>query len=121
MWKTLLRTASWQDIRQLLSPKFLRVFPRAQIVAALGELFDNYRDAEAFDRAVDRRSDTLQQLVLPVRLAPDEPVAGDTKHRHGQMILDLYFHQLFDDSPTLLDLRREQFEAANGTLIWSAR
>ena len=119
MWWTLLRTLNVGDLKQLLSGEFFRVFPARQIAGAVGELIENFQDTERFEAAVGRRREALQQLGLPVRAVTDRETDGETRPYHGATILTLYFHQLFDEAPTLLDLRRRCFEPADGELVWA--
>jgi hypothetical protein len=88
-------------------------------MAALKELYGNYRDSEGFERAVADRRRGLEEADLPVTLDPEADPAGDTEHRHGELLLTLYFHQLFSDGPTILDMRRERFAAHDGEFTWS--
>jgi len=119
MWKFALRATQLGDIRKLLSPKFFRVFPTSKIRDAVGELYSNYRDGERFDRAVERRADSLEVAEVPVRIDPELEPHDSSRHDHGAAVLELYFHQLFEEGAALLDLRRARFEARDRELEWS--
>lgn len=119
MWKNLLGTARFNDIRNLLSPKFFRVFPSSKIRSTLTELFGNYRDADRFQQVVEDRSELAAEHDIPIRIDLDRDPDPDGPHDHGRALLSLYFRQLFEPGPTILDLRRDRFEAEEEGLVWT--
>lgn len=119
MWRRLLKTTGASDISTVLSPSFFRVFPVSRMMQAARALTSNYRDRDGFERAVDQRDAALRTRDIPVRIRADRQTTGETDVEDGQTLLILYFQQLFDDTPTLLDLRRERFDATDDGLVWS--
>ena len=116
-----MHTVRADDLRQLLSPAFFRVFSTTKIARAVRELVGNYRDEMAFRRAVDRRRTAMREADIPVELECTLGPGEETVVEDGDQVLAIYFHQLFDDVPTLLDLRRDRFVRRNETLTWAPR
>ncbi|HSO38999.1 MAG TPA: hypothetical protein VLT33_41000 [Labilithrix sp.] len=122
----MIKRTEWRPFLDLLSPSFFRVVPAGPLFAELRRLASLYRSPEAFARAVSHRRESLARAGLPVLLidAGDRPAGagdgdGDAAQR-GQRVLELYFHQIFDDGLTLLDMRRDRFSDGEGKrLRWS--
>lgn len=119
MWKFLARTTRLRELRQLLSPKFFRVFPSSKISRALREVIGNYRDEEKFEMVLDQRQGHLEASDIPIRLELGRETQGHDRVEVGRSILALYFRQLFDPDPALLDVRRERFDTEGADLVWS--
>jgi hypothetical protein len=129
MFWALIKQTEWKPFLDLLSPSFFRVVPAGPLLAELRRLAALYRNADIFERAVTRRSASLASARLPIEVTaakradtPPKPMDAAAARARGQRILELYFHQIFDDGLTLLDLRQGRFtqpEAGDGALLWS--
>lgn len=113
----MIKRTEWRPFLELLSPSFFRVVPAGSLFTELRQMASLYRSAEDFERAVAQRGVSLERAELPIRIvaavasaAPADPAA------RGQRVLELYFHQLFEEGLTLLDLRRARF---SGEISWS--
>lgn len=121
LW-TVIRQTQWRPFLDLLSPSFFRVVPPGPLLAELRRLAALLRSAPDFDRAIDHRRVSLERAGLPIRLvtgAPPVMNASVNAALRGQRVLELYFHQVYSDGLTLLDLRRDRFSEDGGALVWS--
>ncbi|MDP3504972.1 MAG: hypothetical protein Q8S33_31835 [Myxococcales bacterium] len=121
LW-TVIRQTQWRPFLDLMSPSFFRVVPAGPLLAELRRLLALFRSAPAFDRAIDHRRLTLERAGLPIRIgtgAPPVMSASTDATLRGQRVLELYFHQVFSDGLTLLDLRRDRFSEEGGALVWT--
>jgi hypothetical protein len=122
LW-TLIRRTEWRPFLDLLSPSFFQVVPARPLVTELGRLASLYRSADNFQQATEHRRVSLERAGLPVRIVVGADARGSgsavgNPKDSGQRVLELYFHQVFSDGLSLLDLRRERFSEAPGALLW---
>jgi hypothetical protein len=126
---TLVRQTEWKPFLDLLSPSFFRVMPAGPLLAELRRLAALYRNADTFARAVALRGASLTRAGLPIEVtaakradSPAKSMDAAAARARGQRVLELFFHQIFDEGLTLLDLRQERFaqaETGEGALRWS--
>lgn len=121
MWQTLLKTVRFGDLKQVLSPRFFRVFSAGKIVGVIRELLSNYRDAKRFQKVLDRRSESIAKLDFDLMLDPDANFDREGKDYDGQYLLVLYFHQFFDSTESIIDIGPERFGTKDGKLVWAPR
>ena len=123
LW-TLIKRTEWRPFLDLLSPSFFRVVPAGPLLKELRHLASLYRSSDDFGRAIAHRSVSLERAGLPIRIVSGgqqslaEATPGNAGAR-GQRILELYFHQVFSDGLTLLDLRLARFSEEGGALSWN--
>jgi hypothetical protein len=121
LW-TLIRQTQWKPFVDLMSPSFFQVVPAGPLVAELRRFVALSRSAPEFERAVAHRRSSLERAGLPIRLAtsaaPNRSASTNATLR-GQRVLELYFHQVFSDGLTLLDLRRARFQEEGEGLVWA--
>ena len=117
MLKSLLSWGEWSDLAELLSPRFFKVVSVSQAITQLREFKANYDDQEGFEDVCRRRSWSLQQAEIPVGVHAhgDAEGAGPID---GQALLRLYFHQLYSEGPTVVDLRPQVFEQRDDRWEW---
>jgi hypothetical protein len=128
LW-ALIKQTEWKPFLDLLSPSFFRVVPAGPLLAELRRLAALYRNADTFERAVALRGASLARARLPIEVTaakradpPPQSTDDAAARARGQRVLELFFHQVFDDGLTLLDLRQQRFtpsEAGDGALLWS--
>lgn len=122
LW-TLIKRTEWRPFLDLLSPSFFRVVPVGSLFSELRQMASLYRSSEDFERAVAHRSGSIERAGMPIRIiAKGDPVASAASGNagaRGQRVLELYFHQLFSDGLTLLDLRQASFCEERDALSWS--
>jgi hypothetical protein len=121
MLRSLVQVGRIEDVAQLLSPAFLRVFPMGRVLSAFRELAGNYRNADRFESVRDHRAQAIESSHLEIEIveSTDQLPPTPTEPSDGLAILELYFHQLFDGDPTLLDLGRDRFGRRDGSLVWA--
>ena len=116
MLRALLAGAELSMIRDYVSPVFFEVMPPRRLTS----------EARALARGRLRSSASAQRNLsasLPPGLALGD--AGVLKldeagrRRHGQRVLQLYFHQVYTQPTTFLDLRPERFAATAEQSTWS--
>jgi hypothetical protein len=123
----ILRNTEWSQLSSLVSPAFFDVLPMRTIYRR-GRALMSSRTSEAYRAALAARTESLR--AVPLAIVPTSslehtrgPVASDglgfDVHGHGERILTLYFHQLFSDGVTLLDLRGSGFRREPSALSWS--
>ena len=104
-----------------VSPTFFEVMPAKVLWRSARALLTRSRDDAAFRRAV---SDRRQQLAaqLPTVSLPQQtaglPRAAIDPDQRAAMVVELYFHQLFHGTSSLLDIRACAFTPNGHELQW---
>jgi hypothetical protein len=121
----LLASGQLGKLVSFVSPAFFDVMPARALWTKSKQLLGQTRDREAFRLAVAARSAALARCMPQIGLsdasgnpahAPNAP-SRDANWQASQ-VLELFFRQLFDGAPTLLDLRRSSFGETREPLIW---
>lgn len=108
--------AEWSDVKQLLSPQFFRVMTPRKIAALIREMYRNFRDDDLFALAKQEAAELSTQLKLGVVLT-EEP-GPDKAQKTGDLLLRLYFGQLFYGITTFVDLRAVHFTSFENQVLW---
>lgn len=120
MFGKLLKNADLRQLSSFVSPAFFDVLPAHKIwirgrSVLISKSSDDYR------QAVASRARSLAALPLAVIL-PGQPGAGDDlgsdQGAHAARVVSLFFAQIYSDTPTLLDLRRDSARDQQGQLTW---
>ena len=117
MLKSLLSWGEWSDLAELLSPRFFKVVSVTEAITQLREFKANYDDRTGFEDVCRRRDWSLQQAEIPVDVDADGDASAEGPIE-GQTLLRLYFHQLYVEGPTVVDLRPQVFEADGQRWTW---
>lgn len=119
----LVQGTTFSQFTDFVSPTFFQVMPARQMFMQGRALVSSYRDASAFADAMGLRREALAKTTLPITIgAPvvdGKLAAAADKKAMGELVVALYFHQLFTPQPTLLDLSARRFSQRNGQLVWS--
>lgn len=121
MLKTLIDTAKFSDIMEIVSPALFRVMPVGGLRRVAGKLTRNRISGKRYERATAERAESLEGLPIDVTLGPISKSSAKTERSDGAAILELYFTQLFDDAPVILDLRRDRFARDGDQLVWEPK
>jgi hypothetical protein len=112
-------------LSSFVSPTFFEVMPARALWAKGRQLLGQSRDREAFRLAVAARSMALSRCMPQIALSdatgrPSNAPSSTPRDAKWQapVIVELYFRQLFDGAPTLLDLRRASFGPTSEPLLW---
>jgi hypothetical protein len=126
MLRKFLASGQLGKLATFVSPTFFDVMPASALWGRARKLYAQSRDREAFQRAVAARSASLRERLSQVQLLArnaGQPGGSQTDRidlsARGSLIAELYFLQLFDDQPTLLDLRAASFTSNESMLVWS--
>ncbi len=121
MLRSLASVGRIEDLAQVLSPAFLRVFPVSRVISAFRELAGNYRNDGRFESLRRERREVLESIDLDIEVvdSPQELPAESTQPSDGPRLLELYFRQLYDNAGTLIDLGRARFGRRGETLVWA--
>jgi hypothetical protein len=116
MLRSLLAGAELSMIRDYVSPAFFEVMPARRLSS----------EARALARGRFQSSEAARRSLassLPPELSLGDPgrirLEGDERSQHGQRVLQLYFHQIYTQPTSFLDLRAERFAATPEQTIWS--
>jgi hypothetical protein len=124
MWTRLILSSDIGKFADFVSPAFFQVVPAPSLFRTARSLVSLSRDLSAFQAAVSQRSTELHRAGLDVRLdarrGEREDVDPNRSERARQLV-ELYFHQIFSDSASLLDLRSAAFGWDGSRLIWSPK
>lgn len=97
--------------------------PPGPLLKELSHLAALYRSSDAFERAVAYRKGSIEHAGLPIRLTTETLSSAGAPSTNagarGQRVPELYFHQIFSDGSTLLDLRLASFSEEGGALSWN--
>ena len=116
MLRALLAGSDLSMIRDYVSPMFFEVMPARRLTSEARALARaRFQSAEAALRSLS--------ASLPPELSTGEAgqlnLDDDGRRRHGQRVLQLYFHQIYTQTTTFLDLRAERFAATATQTTWS--
>ncbi len=118
MLRELLGESEWRDVREFVSPKIFKIVPFTVATKQFRKIASNYFDRAGFHATVSERRRWLNEKGFPIALDPRASVRLGDGAMSGQLVLQLYFHQLFYGDTTLLDLRYKRFGGINGKVEW---
>lgn len=121
MWRSLIRATEWQQIVDLAAPSFFEVLPGRELRRASKAIAKGWLDTDGFAAARDRRASSLCAAPLDVQLGDAGASATADVESRGRRLLALYFHQLLEGGPVLLDLRPERFTETADALVWDPK
>jgi hypothetical protein len=120
MFSKLLKSADLRQLSSFVSPAFFNVLP-ARKIWSRGRALLISRDSSEYRSAVVNRAHSLGEVPLAVAL-PGQPAGRDDLgrdlHAHAARLVSVFFQQIYSDSPTLLDLRRDSARDRDGQLSW---
>ena len=105
-------------LASFVSPAFFDVMPGRALWSKGKQLLGQSRDREAFRLAVAARSEALARSMPAIALGDVSGGEARDVNWQASQVLELFFRQLFDDAPTLLDLRRSAFGPTREPLHW---
>jgi hypothetical protein len=112
-------------LASFVSPAFFDVMPAKSLWNRSRKLLASTRDREAFRHAVAERSSQLHHMLPAIELATDRKpdlaanaASGMSPDKRGELVVELYFHQLFHGQTVLLDIRGASFTLAGDRLLW---
>lgn len=116
MLRSLLAGAELSMIRDYVSPAFFEVMPPRRLSSEARALArTRFKSSAAALRSLSSSLPPEFKIGDAAPLQLDE----DGRRRHGQRVLQLYFHQIYTQPTTFLDLRPERFAATPSQTTWS--
>ncbi len=119
MWRSLLGSFGIEHYLHVLSPAFFRVLPPRKLWRRARSLVAASRDEHADARARARRADALARADLGIVLTSTTQGPTLAPSPTAARVVELYFHQIFSDAPSLIDLRAQAFGSRDAALTWS--
>ncbi len=128
-WRRLLEGTSWQTLIGYVSPAFFQLVSPRDVSRSAYRLARNWFDEAKYIGAVNSRSRAVEHLGFGLSVTgvtrrkrdrlpfhSDVPTAHqvDSNCRTGESVLTLFFHQIYDEGPLFLDLRRNHFHCLGG-------
>ena len=116
-----LRGTDWEMLSDFVSPVFFEIVPTFGMASVFASIVKDYANKSQFARvkvevnsALNAEAFCLQSTIKIVDHleSPSKDIAALSdveKKQHGELILQLYFAQLFHCSSTILDLRAAAF------------
>jgi len=105
-----------------VSPAFFDVMPMGKLMGEVKAMVSGYRDAEGFADRVEARAANLDGVGVTLDLEAEgtDPTTLEEGRRKavGEAVLRLYFRQLRDGAPVLVDLSKERFVLRGEELCW---
>jgi hypothetical protein len=126
MLANILRNTEWSQLSSFVSPAFFAVLPPRKLYRRSRSLL-LAGDDPACHRALAARQASLAALPLSIMLSQRAPPRdaqpavddGLGEAANAERIVTLYFHQLFSDGDSLLDLRRAALHDRPRGLCWT--
>jgi hypothetical protein len=120
MLANILRNTEWSQLSSFVSPAFFAVLPPRKLYRRSRGLLLT-RDASAYRNALATRQASLPALPLSIALqgAPSAGEDGLGAGANPARIVTLFFHQLFGEGDTLLDLRGSALRDETPGLRWT--
>ncbi|MEY4579983.1 MAG: hypothetical protein RL701_4686 [Pseudomonadota bacterium] len=127
MFGKILGSGQLGKLASFVSPAFFDVLPARQLFRRAKQLVGQSRDPALFRKVVSERAALLEATMPQISLSTQTSAASSGLLNDGPVtgwrsaqIAELYFRQLYSDSPTLLDLRAAAFSTrAQDALVWS--
>jgi hypothetical protein len=124
-----LKGTDWELLTSFVSPVFFEVVPTIGMARVFGAVVKDYTNAKEFERvrtAANENIDKINlnqtkklQLVKNLSHVLDSRKLGMSERQEfGQVILKIYFSQIFSGDKSILDLRSSAF---NDLLEWSPK
>lgn len=105
-----------------VSPAFFDVMPMGKLLGEVKTMVAGYRDERGFLKRVSERKRRLDGTAVTLDLGAegiDPTTLGESERKAvGEAVLRLYFHQLIDGAPILIDLSRERWVQRGDELCW---
>lgn len=105
-----------------VSPAFFDVMPMGKLMGEVKAMVSGYRDTKGFPARVAERAKRLDGVGVTLDLDAEgtDPTSRDEAQRKavGEAVLRLYFRQLCDGGPVLIDLSKERFVLQGDDLCW---
>jgi hypothetical protein len=126
MLAKMLRNTEWSQLGAFVSPAFFEVMPTGKLLMRAPHLVTT-RGSRRHQEALTRLAHTLGASGLEqAQLLGSDGLtlrggARDGPSERAARIVSLYFHQLFHDGPTLLDLRPVAFGPGEHDLVYQPR
>lgn len=123
VWKTLLKTSDWSDVFDLVSPALFRILPAGKIATQASTLARNWMSNKRFRKAKKQCQETLSSSELPITIVDslDRDRATEDDALSGEQVLELYFHQVFHSTTSILDIRHSRFWKTDEGVAWAPR
>lgn len=121
-----LKGTDWGMLIEFVSPAFFEVVPALGMAKVFGRILKDYSDAREFARVKNGVSTTvlprvnltgkpsIKLISHPVNGLPAQKLKGKKRKEFGQLVLRIYFTQLFSDEKSLLDIRSSSFDGLSG-------
>lgn len=114
----ILRNTEWKQLTAFVSPAFFDVLPPRKLYRRSRALLSS-RDAPLYRDAVTARQASLRALPLAIGIQEAPSQSDGLGEANAERIVTLYFHQLFGDGDTLLDVRDSALRDAGNGLTWT--
>lgn len=121
MLNTLIKHTRFSDVLELASPELFKVMPVSGLKQAASKLMSNRTSRSKFDKARQERAKAIAESIGGIALVDDLELFGETVAEDGDKLLELYFLQLWDDAPAILDLRRARFGSTASGVAWNPK
>lgn len=118
MLSNILRNTEWSQLSSFVSPAFFAVLPPRKLYRRARSLLLS-RDAPAYRGALAARRASLAALPLAIAVSEAPAVDDGLGDADAERVVTLFFHQLFSDGDTLLDLRDRALCARSRGLDWT--
>jgi hypothetical protein len=127
MLASLVKGSDWSQLTEYLSPVFFQIVPPLKMAQKIKSLCGGYLAPSRFREIVERLNLALERSPLPVRIVTSQPPSdltmppSDTTGSGltpGDVLLRLYFWQIFHLDEAILDLRAKAFPTARQIRDW---
>jgi len=118
MLNTLMKHTRFSDVLELASPELFKVMPVSGLRKAASKLMSNRTSSSKFDDARQQRARSIAETVDGIAIVDELDGFAETRVEDGHKLLQLYFLQLWDDAPAILDLRRARFGTTSTGVVW---
>lgn len=117
-----LKGTDWELLTDFISPVFFDVVPTLGMLRVFGRIVKDSTDRTEFRRVRESTHGVLRSKVNPtqeVELQLVETLSANTnlslltvdqRRQYGEMVLKIYFAQIFSNGTTILDLRSTAFQ-----------
>lgn len=115
-----LKGTDWEMLTAFVSPVFFEVVPTIGMAKVFGVIVKDFANTREFDRVREATKETIEkinegqtnpcQLVKSLTKKQDRRSLGvEERQAFGQLVLKIYFAQIFSKHKSILDLRSSAF------------
>jgi hypothetical protein len=111
MLNYLFRNADFSGLLKFVSPSFFKIIPPSMIIEVASELKRNHANSASWEAVRLNYQTELKKMGMTLDLQDAVPrrQLGQSDRALGELVLEVYFHQILTQDTWMIDFRSEAF------------